>query len=73
MNEGHERVELRMRGRLTPRMVAAFSGMRVSETVETTLVMRLADDDAGRRLLRAVERLGVEILEIKAIDDGSPG
>lgn len=72
MSGGHERVELRMRGRLTPRLAAAFSEMHVSECVETTLVTELAADDAAR-LLVAVGALRGEIIAIKVIDDKNSG
>lgn len=63
-----DRVELRLRGRLTARTASAFRDLHVSAGVETTVVVRTADDGAGS-LLRALDALGADVLGIRALAD----
>ncbi|HEY4726138.1 MAG TPA: hypothetical protein VIJ13_09325 [Actinomycetota bacterium] len=65
--------EIRVRGRLSDSLVAAFEGMRASvEPVETVLHGPVEDQAALHGLLERIQSLGLELVEVRRLPD-SPG
>jgi hypothetical protein len=58
--------EIRVRGRLSDALVAAFEGMRASvEPVETVLHGPVQDQAALYGLLDRIQALGLELVEVR--------
>jgi hypothetical protein len=65
-----ESYEIRVRGRLSDSLVAAFEGMHASvEPVETVLHGPVQDQAALYGLLDRVQALGLELLEVRRLPD----
>ena len=62
--------EIRVRGRLSDSLVAAFEGMRASvEPVETVLHGPVQDQAALYGLLDRIQALGLELVEVRRLPD----
>ena len=62
--------EIRVRGRLSDSLVAAFEGMRASvEPVETVLHGPVQDQAALYGLLDRIQALGLELVELRRLPD----
>ena len=62
--------EIRVRGRLTDSLVAAFEGMNASvEPVETVLHGPVQDQAALYGLLDRIQDLGLELVEVRRLPD----
>jgi hypothetical protein len=62
--------EIRVRGRLTDSLVAAFEGMRASvKPVETVLHGPVQDQAALYGLLDRIQALGLELVEVRRLPD----
>ena len=62
--------EIRVRGRLTDSLLAAFEGMRASvEPPETVLQGPVQDQAAVYGLLDRIQALGLELLEVRRLPD----
>jgi hypothetical protein len=62
--------EIRVRGRLSDSLMAAFEGMRASvEPVETVLHGPVQDQAALYGLLDRIQNLGLELVEIRRLPD----
>jgi hypothetical protein len=62
--------EIRVRGRLTDSLLAAFEGMRASvEPPETVLQGPVRDQAALYGLLDRIQALGLELLEVRRLPD----
>ena len=62
--------EIRVRGRLTDSLLAAFEGMRASvEPPETVLQGPVQDQAALYGLLDRIQALGLELLEVRRLPD----
>jgi hypothetical protein len=60
--------EIRIKGRLSDSLLAAFEGMRASvQPVETVLYGPVQDQAALYRLLDRIQSLGLELVEIRQI------
>ena len=65
--------EIRVRGRLTDSLAAAFEGMRASvEPVETVLHGPVQDQAALYGLLQRIQALGLELVEVRRLPDPPP-
>jgi hypothetical protein len=65
-----EEYEIRVRGRVSPAMLARFEGMRSQvEPVETVLHGPLKDQSALHGMLALIRSLGLELVEVRK----SPG
>ena len=63
--------EIRVRGRLSDSLVAAFEGMHASvEPVETVLHGPVEDQAALHGLLRRIEAFGLELVEVRKAPPG---
>ena len=61
-----QQYEIRVRGLLSERLIGAFPGLRAEpEGAETLLVGPLVDQAALSGVLRQVEALGLELLEVR--------
>jgi hypothetical protein len=68
---GH-RYEIRVRGRLTPTVAAEFEQLRLSTSiapVDTVLEGMVDDGPALHGLLRRIEALGLELVEVRRLVD----
>jgi hypothetical protein len=66
--------EIRVRGRLSDSLVAAFEGMNASvEPVETVLHGPVQDQAALYGLLDRIQALGLELLEVRRLPDPPVG
>jgi hypothetical protein len=66
--------EIRVRGRLSDSLVAAFEGMNASvEPVETVLHGPVQDQAALYGLLDRIQALGLELVEVRRLPDPPPG
>jgi hypothetical protein len=66
--------EIRVRGRLTDSLLAAFEDMRASvEPPETVLQGPVQDQAALYGLLGRVQALGLELLEVRRLPDPPGG
>lgn len=62
--------EIRVRGRLSASLVAAFEGMRASvEPVATVLHGPVQDQAALSGLLERIQSLGLELVEVRRLPD----
>jgi hypothetical protein len=62
--------EIRVRGRMTDSLVAAFEGMQASvEPVETVLHGPVEDQAALYGLLDRIQALGLELVEVRRLPD----
>jgi hypothetical protein len=62
--------EIRVRGRLSDSLMAAFEGMRASvEPVETVLHGPVRDQAALYGLLDRIQDLGLELVEVRRLPD----
>jgi hypothetical protein len=68
----HYRYEIRLRGRLTPTLLAEFEQLHMSTAVapvETVLEGPVDDDAALHGILRRIEALGLELVEVRRLAD----
>ncbi|HSO55533.1 MAG TPA: hypothetical protein VL330_22955 [Actinomycetes bacterium] len=62
--------EIRVRGRLSDSLMAAFEGMRASvEPVETVIHGPVQDQAALYGLLDQIQALGLELVEVRRLPD----
>ena len=62
--------EIRVKGRLSDSLVAAFEGMRASvEPVETVLHGPIQDQAALYGLLDRIQELGLELVEVRRLPE----
>ena len=62
--------EIRVRGRVTPAVLARFEGMRATvEPVETKLHGPLPDQAALHGVIGLVNSLGLELVEVRRLPD----
>jgi hypothetical protein len=70
------RYEIRLRGRLTPTMTSEFEQLELNSStapVDTVLEGPIDDGAALHGLLRRIEALGLELVEVRRlVDDPSP-
>ncbi len=67
------RCEIRLKGRLTAPLASEFERLHLSTSpapVETMVAGPIDDDTALYGLLRRIEALGLEIVEVRRIDVG---
>ena len=72
---GSDQYEIRVRGRVTPAVLARFEGLRASvEPVETVLHGPVADQAALHGVIDLVNALGLELIEVRRLpgDTGQP-
>ena len=63
-----DRYEIRVRGRLSPALLARFEGLEAQvEPVETLLHGPVADQAALHGVIHLVNALGLELLEVKRL------
>ena len=63
-----DRYEFRVRGRLSPALLARFEGLEAQEEpVETLLHGPVADQAALHGVIHLVNALGLELLEVKRL------
>ena len=59
-----------MRGRLSERLLSSFEGFDAEvQPVETILSGEVADQAALHGVLEQIESLGLELVEVKQVDD----
>jgi hypothetical protein len=66
------RYEIRVRGRLTPTVAAEFEQLRLATSiapVDTVLEGMVDDGPALHGLLRRIEALGLELVEVRRLVD----
>jgi hypothetical protein len=66
------RYEIRLRGRLTPTITSEFERMQLSSSVapvDTVLEGTVDDGPALHGLLRRIEALGLELVEVRRLVD----
>ena len=62
--------EIRIKGRLSDSLVAAFEGLTATvEPVETVLHGPLQDQSSLHRLLDRIQSLGLELVEVRRLPD----
>jgi hypothetical protein len=61
------RYEVRIAGRLSPRLRAAFVGMDVEPVPPETVIAGTVDEDDLHRLLGLIQSLGLHILAIEQV------
>jgi len=69
---GRHRYEIRLRGRLTPTMASEFEQLELNTTtapVDTLLEGAVDDGAALHGLLRRIEALGLELVEVRRMAD----
>jgi hypothetical protein len=63
-----DQYEFRVRGRVTPALLARFEGLRASvEPVETVLHGPVADQAALHGVIHLVNALGLELVEVRRL------
>jgi hypothetical protein len=63
-----DRYEIRVRGRLSPALLARFEGLEAKvEPVETLIHGPVADQAALHGMIHLVDALGLELLEVKRL------
>jgi hypothetical protein len=68
VSHGGGSYEIRIKGRLTDSLLAAFEGLTATvEPVETVLHGPLEDQSSLHRLLERVQSLGLELVEIRRL------
>ena len=66
-----EQYEIRVRGRVTPALLARFEGMQSQvEPVETVLHGPLPDQTALHGVIDLVRTLGLELVEVRKVPSG---
>jgi hypothetical protein len=66
-----EQYEIRVRGRMTPAVLARFEGLRSEvEPVETVLHGPLPDQAALHGMIELVRALGLELVEVRRMPRG---
>ena len=69
---GSSRYEIRVRGRLGEKVAARFEGFDMEvEPVETVLRGPVLDQAALHGILGQIESLGLELVEVRRVDDRS--
>lgn len=64
------RYEFRVRGRLAERLLSSFEGFDAEvQPVETILSGEVEDQAALHGVLEQIESLGLELVEVKQVDD----
>jgi hypothetical protein len=64
------RYEFRVRGRLAERLLASFDGFDAEiQPVETILSGEVADQAALHGVLEQIESLGLELVEVRQVDE----
>lgn len=64
------RYEFRVRGRLAERLLSSFDGFEAEvQPVETILSGSVADQAALHGVLAQIESLGLELLEVRQVDE----
>lgn len=67
-----DQYEIRVRGRVTPPLLARFEGLQASvEPVETVLHGPVADQAALHGVLQLVNALGLELVEVRRHPGGA--
>ena len=61
------RYEVRIAGRVSPRLRAAFVGMDVAPVPPETVIAGTVDDDDLHRLLGLIQSLGLHILAVEQV------
>ena len=68
METAMDRYEIRVRGRVTPALLARFDGLAASvEPVETKLHGPVADQAALHGMINLVSALGLELVEVRKL------
>lgn len=71
MAERMEEYEIRVRGRVTPALLARFEGLRSTvEPVETVLHGPVEDQAALHGVIDLVSALGLELVEVRRLPRG---
>jgi hypothetical protein len=73
---GAANYEIRIKGRVSDSLLAAFEGLAVTtEPVETILYGPIADQEAIHKLLIKLESLGLEVVEFRRLpgEGSDPG
>jgi hypothetical protein len=66
-----EQYEIRVRGRVTPALLARFEGLEATvEPVETVLHGPVEDQAALHGVIRLVNALGLELVEVRRLPNG---
>lgn len=67
---GSSRYEIRVRGRVGEKVAARFAGFDLEvEPVETVLRGPVQDQSALHGILEQIESLGLELVEVRRVDD----
>jgi lactate dehydrogenase-like 2-hydroxyacid dehydrogenase len=70
---GSSRYEIRIRGRLGEKVAKRFEGFDMEvEPVETVLRGPVQDQAALHGVLERIESLGLELLEVRRVEDAGP-
>jgi len=70
---GPSRYEIRVRGRLGEKVAARFEGFDMEvEPLETVLRGPVLDQSALHGILGQIESLGLELVEVRRVEGGSP-
>ena len=70
---GSDQYEIRVRGRVTPALLARFEGLSASvEPVETVIHGPVADQAALHGVIDLVNALGLELIEVRRLPGGVP-
>ena len=70
---GPSQYEIRVRGRLGEKVAARFEGFDMEvEPLETVLRGRVLDQSALHGILGQIESLGLELVEVRRVEGGSP-
>jgi hypothetical protein len=72
METAMDQYEIRVRGRVTPALLARFEGLEASvEPVETKLHGPVPDQAALHGMINLVSALGLELVEVRKLPPGS--
>jgi hypothetical protein len=72
METAMDQYEIRVRGRVTPALLARFEGLEASvEPVETKLHGPVADQSALHGMIHLVSALGLELVEVRKLPQES--
>jgi hypothetical protein len=65
--------EIRIRGRLSPTLRAAFEGLEIAEIpLQTVLYGTIADQAALQGLLDQIQSYGLELIEVRSLPSPAP-
>ena len=64
--------EVIVRGRLGPALVSAFDGLTATTTAASTVLRGQLDQAALHGVLERIESLGLELLEVRRVEDAGP-